>query len=500
MAEQDKNSPSYCCAAYHAMMHSWQIMQDTTGGTPKLREKGIAYLPKEPAEKEDPYFYRLRRAVFFNAVDLTLAGLVGMVFRNDPKLAENVPELIRGKEAEGEDGAAVEGQWENVDNAGTHGAVFTKELFTDAMRDGHAAILVDMPPALEEGSTFADEQAAGRRPYWVSYCADQIINWRTKVVNGQTMLDLIVFKECSKEPDGDYGEKDVTRYRVLTPGQWALFIETKGENGQKQIVPDPDNPGGPTSLTEIPVAIVYSRKKGILESQPPLIDLAYTNIAHYQKYSDFSIYMHIASRPILCRRGADPNKPVTTIGPFTVFDVATEGDVWYAETTGAALAGAAQDIKDLEERMSIMGLSLLVKRTGGPITATEEKGDQIEESSDLATAARSLKDGVELALKYHAQYLNPKADTGGNIDLGAALDVQELTPEEMTVWTNMVAAGQCDLETMWGVFEAGGKTPADFDINSLKKAVMAEKKERMTMEGEMMAKFERGPDDEDDSE
>ncbi|HVI70735.1 MAG TPA: hypothetical protein VM656_04525, partial [Pyrinomonadaceae bacterium] len=310
MADDKKNQPDYCCAAYEDMKHAWQILEDTTGGTLKLREKGVEYLPKEPAEQPDPYNYRLRRAVFFNAVDLTLGGLVGMVFRNDPKLAENVPEVIRGREAEGE-GESVEGQWENIDNAGTHGTVFCKELFTDAMRDGHAAILVDMPPALPEGSSAADEKAAGRRPYWVSYCADQIINWRTDVINGQTKLTLVVFKEETKEPDGDYGEKKVTRYRVLRPGSWELFIETKGENGEKRIVPDPDNPGGPTSLDEIPVAIVYARKKGILCSQPPLIDLALTNISHFQKYSDFSIYIHIASRPILCRKGADPNKPVT---------------------------------------------------------------------------------------------------------------------------------------------------------------------------------------------
>src|SRR5262249_46290529 len=146
--------------------------------------------------------------------------------------------------------------------------------------------------------------------------------------------------------------------------------------------------------------------------QPPLLDLALINISHYQKYNDFSIYLHLC-RPILCRKGAD-NKPITAIGPYTVFDVTTEGDVWYAEPTGAGLEPSSTDLKDLEERMSILGLSLLMKRTRGPITATEERDDQLEESSDLATAARSLKDAIELCLKFHAQYLNSKATTGGN--------------------------------------------------------------------------------------
>src|SRR5262249_31825157 len=131
------------------MKRGWQIMANTVAGTLRLRECGPEYLPPEPAEKDEHYKYRRLRAIFFNAVDRPVHGWVGMVCRNDPKLADSVPETIRGREAtDGE--AAAEGQWENIDNAGTHGSVFCKEVFSDAMRDGHAAILVDMPPPLKE--------------------------------------------------------------------------------------------------------------------------------------------------------------------------------------------------------------------------------------------------------------------------------------------------------------------------------------------------------------
>src|SRR5262249_36545332 len=156
------------------MAPDWEIMADTVAGTRRLREKGAVYLPREPAEKNEHYEYRRLRATFFNAVDRSLNGLVGMVFRNDPKLSDNVPETIRGREAT-ETRAQVEGHWENIDNAGTHGSVFCKEVFTDAMRDGHAVVLVDMPPPLPAGSTLADDRAAGRRPYWVKYKAEDVI-------------------------------------------------------------------------------------------------------------------------------------------------------------------------------------------------------------------------------------------------------------------------------------------------------------------------------------
>lgn len=266
------------------------------------------------------------------------------------------------------------------------------------------------------------------------------------------------------------------------------------------IVPDPEAPGGKTSLKEIPVAIVYGRKKGILQSQPPLLDLALINVSHYQKYSDFSIYLHIASRPILWFRNRDTNKTVEVIGPYSSIDVTADGQVAFAETTGAALEAASNDIKDLESRMSVLGLSLLVKRTGSQVTATEERGDQIQESSDLETAARSMRDVIELCLKFHAQSLDvlatgvPKATTGGNVELGASLDDLILMPEEMTFWSNAVAAGQYSVETMWDVFEKAGKNPSDFDPKREKQRIDKERKAQADLADLALRKFESGND------
>jgi hypothetical protein len=107
------------------------------------------------------------------------------------------------------------------------------------MRLGHAFIYTDMPPKLPAGATLADERAAGRMPYWVSYTAKQALNWRSKpetraitlsngatvgVPTGRRILQQITFEECSYEPDGDYGEKEVKRYRVLRPGSWELCM------------------------------------------------------------------------------------------------------------------------------------------------------------------------------------------------------------------------------------------------------------------------------------
>lgn len=500
MAEDQKNKPSYCCHAYHAMKPAWRIMADTTAGTLRLRNVDTLlnayYLPAEPAEKTDHYTYRKARAIFFNATQRTLHGLVGMVFRKEPKLGEDVPEVIRGVEAvPAKDGKEAtpkkEGEWENIDLAGTHGSVFLKEVFTNAMRDGHAAVLVDMPPALPEGSTAADEN--GRRPYWVSYRADQIVNWRTGVVDGKTVLTLIVFKEISQEPDGDYGEKSVTRYRVLRRAedgtiQWELYKEQQAPSGQVEPVFEA---GGPISLSEIPVAFAYSRKCGTAISQPPLLDLAMINIAHYQKYSDFSIYLHISSRPLLWFRNRNTNSTVEDKGPYTFFDVGENGEVAYAETTGASLEAASNDIKDLETRMAALGLSIVEGKSKPQpeSTATEEVLDHVREESELATSARSLKDLGESCLKWHVQYKQKAAKTGGSLELGATIEEMTLPPQELQAYSNMVAAKQMSLETLWAILGRSGKLPADFDADEEKTKIEADVE---VMMDRMLQEFEAG--------
>jgi hypothetical protein len=85
--------------------------------------------------------------------------------------------------------------------------------------------------------------------------------------------------------------------------------------------------------------------------------------------------------------------------------------------------------------------------------ATEIFANHVETDSDLATAARSLKDGLELALKFTAQYGDPKATSGGSVE-GLELDQLTLSAQEMQAYSGMQAAGQLSLQP-YGRFWVG---------------------------------------------
>lgn len=469
--QQEQNKPNYKSREYREMAFDWEIVEDLSAGARKMREMGTKYLPVEPAENAvKDYPIRLSRALLFNAFERTLNGLVGMVFRKEPKLSADVPEIIRGREA-AEKQSKLEGWAENIDLQGAAWTVFAKEVFTDAMKLGHAFIYADMPPKLPEGATRADELTAGRRPYWVSYTAKQALNWRSaqemravtlsngemiSVPTGRRILQQITFEECSYEPDGVYGEKEVKRYRVLKPGFWELYRETKTEKGTEYIL----DAAGESSLSEIPLAVVYGRKTGYLTSKPPLLDLALINIGHYQKYSDYSEGLRMCI-PQLCFKGADHE--IKAIGHYTFHVVRPDGDVWYAEPTGAGLEPQRHDIQDLEAQMARLGLAILAPNAPRPEkTATEVFATHVETDSDLATAARSEKDGLELALKFTTQYNDPKATSGGSVE-GLEIDQLTLTDREMEVYSGMQAAAQLSLQTFWEILGRAGRLPENFN-------------------------------------
>lgn len=418
--EDKTNQPDYHNPAYDQMSPAWQIVSDVSGGTLVMRKAAKTYLPQEPGEQDASYQRRLGRSVFFNAYSRTRDALVGMVFKSDPELDEDVPDRIK-KDSE------------NIDLAGSHFDVFAKELFTDAF-EGHAFILVDMQPKLPDGSTLADEKATGRRPFWVKYKASQALNWRTAQVNGETILTQITFEEKTTEPKGKFGQEEVCRYRVFRlEGQtvlWELYRKTKNDQGSDEIVLE--NQDTVTPLTRIPVAVVYGNRTGMLQSTPPLLDLAYLNIAHWQEYSDYRNILHVAQVPLLARIGANQEQQKVAVGVQSTVDVDVNGDVKWIEIQGKGIEAGRSELQDLEQRMALMGLSMLSQKTDSNVTATEIKSNNLQESSDLSTMARSLQDALETALGFHVQYLGMGADEGGSVKLGVAesdlvLDAQMVT-------------------------------------------------------------------------
>jgi hypothetical protein len=403
-----------------------ELVRDLDGGTPQMRKAGIKYLPKFPGEKPIAYKRRLERTFLFNGYKMARNAFVGMVFKQNPVLGDDIDPIIKK-------------HLEDIDNAGTHLDVFARELLTDAM-EGHALVLVDMEKPLPAGS-FA-KQAEGRRPYWVKYKKDQVCNKDRARINGEEVLTSITFEECATVREGRYGTQEVYQYRTLYlpilaedeygratsygPMQW--YLERLKKDGTLEQID-----GGETKLPRIPVRAIYTNKKGFLISDPCLLDLAYLTVAHWQEWSDFKTQQK-ALVPILFEKkvretsqGKDKAAPKDTgqqeetiLGPNVSYRATgAQDDLKYVQHSPDAVNISRQSLMDTEQRMSAAGLSIVAAKGDREITATEKVMDQGERVADLATIARALQDVLEELLAIHAGYLGLQdaEGDGGSIQI-----------------------------------------------------------------------------------
>lgn len=463
----DAELPSTLNATAKRQAHAVGIVRDLWGGTERLRDCGPLYLPKAEAEESDHYHIRLAGAVFFNAFRRTVSGLTGFVFAKDPVLGEDVPPQI----AE---------HWENIDSAGTHGDVFLREQFQDALQTGHNAILVEFPST--GGEQKADTEIRGEiRPYWVPIKKDNIVSWRTTTVLGKPLLSQLVLKECTMEAKGSFGDEEVTRYRVLyrTPEGivgWRLLRVVDGANGSKGVLEE--GFGTYPTQDEIPVAeVTTSGKRGLFDSDPPLMDLAYLNIAHYQERSDYAYSKHMTCVPLLGMYGFpdkdDEGKPLKIrVGPNAAVRTSNhEARVEYTTHDGQSLGEVRQSLEELKSEMGTLGLSMLAPQKRSAETAEAKRLDKQTTDSDLAVAARGLQDAVERALYFHARYL--KLEDGGSIEINRNFEATVMEPAVMQAYVQLAKELGLPLRVVLQELKQGGRIGSDEDLDELETEMMA---------------------------
>jgi hypothetical protein len=388
-----------------------ELINALLGGTQAMKDAGQTFLPKEPAEGDVNYTNRLKRTYLFNAFGRTTSYLGGQVFTQPVRLLSDVPSEIRTDEKEGYE--------EDIDLKGHNLDAFLKPVFERGIAEGVSCILVDYPSVQTTGAiSVADEKKVGLRPYWVHLPSSAIIGWKTKIENGKTVFTQLRIRETEEVSDGEYGVNQVNRIRVLYPGSWQLYEErtNKSTNQQEWF----RIASGTTTLKVIPLAVFMPGKKVTeLTAEPPLEDLAYMNLAHWQSTSDQMNILHFTRLPILFGKkiAAADKLDQIEIGPNRmIHSDSIEGDMKYVEHTGKSIAEGHLHLVDLETKMAMWGLQLLLPKTGS-ITATEKALSSGESDSTLKSWALLFKDFIEQCLYLTALYL--KKDSGGSAEVNS---------------------------------------------------------------------------------
>lgn len=382
-----------------AMMEASAPCRDLMKGGRHMRDKGEMYLPKFPQETDDDYDARLASTWLFDGVGKTIEDLSGKVFETPVQLAETNTDLD---------------MWAyNVDLQGRDLAQFARDVFDQAQASGISFIMVDAPARGE--LTRAQAQAGNFRPYFVNLSIEEIIGYKTMVIdNAPTLTQIRVMETVTEESDDEFDPAVIEQVRVLTlPVEDGRIVGTvnvrlyrKDGDEQWRIYEE-----FATGMPRIYVAACDLGRDGYMKAKPPHARLAEINLAHWRSQSDQANIMHHARAPMKYFHGysREDLEAFTEGAGYAFYSSNENAKIGVIEHSGAAIDAGRTELKDMEFQMQAMGLQLIISRTGSS-TATGDMIDEQKVNSRLGMWADNLKDTLELAFSWMAEMAGISAD------------------------------------------------------------------------------------------
>ena len=91
---------------------------------------------------------------------------------------------------------------------------------------------------------------------------------------------------------------------------------------------------GTNPLGRIPFSVAYSNRLNLLESRPPMSDIAELNLKAYQIQSDLDNQLHISAVPMLAFYGFSQAAEEVSAGPGEAIAFPPDGRAEYIEPDG----------------------------------------------------------------------------------------------------------------------------------------------------------------------
>jgi hypothetical protein len=460
--------------AYRMMQPVWDMINSLMGGTQAMRDEAQKYLPMEAAESQQGYNHRLNKTFLFNGMSRSVRTLVGKPFSEDITISEAIKDEFRE-------------YLTDADLLGNDLHNVTRQCFAVGVKKGIVHLLMEYP-SVKNRITLQDKTAQNIRPYFVVLEPDNVIGWQYVMENGRPVLTQLRILEHVVVQVGTWGEECRERVRVferiVVDGVrvvgFRLFEAVKNDRGEKMWVIVDE---GEITLPEIPLVTMYFGERiGYMLAKPPLEDLAWLNIEHWQSSSDQRNILHVARVPIWFLKGWQPTldengapKDKIIIGPDRMVRLSSpDADMKIIEHTGAAIEAGRKDLQDIEARMAVAGAELLQRRGKTETTATEESHSNKAEDSDLGAMVKATEDGITAALGFMYAWEGQEAPKGKLITISTDFGLTAQDAADLQSLLESRLKGQISHLTYLAELKRRGVLAPHTDINKELSAAKAE--------------------------
>jgi len=450
------DSPFTRTRAVLDMMKGWEIMKAVTEGTDYLRQNSEAFLPLEPREDYDAYLARVNRAVFSPFTQRLIRAATGLVLRKPITLTGDPywTEMFK---------MDVDGCKSDLDE-------YARRILMCSLTYGQSHILVDYP-APSGARSLAEERAQDRRPYWIEVDPTNLYGWRLDREANYGNLIQVRLAEKAVLPSGQFGEQVFDQIRVIEPGRYRVFRK-KEQLEEMYDVSDNSSVGefevattqkdykqvesGSFSLGEIPLVTIYSGKTDNLVSKPPLLDIAYLNLAHFQRQADLIHSLHVASQPMLVMEGYDDQTKDLAISVNYAMATQPGNKIYYVEPASSAFDAQSAEIKELQMQMATLGISTLSQQKFVAESADARRLDRVDTNSMLAMVSMELEQKLQKAFNLSAEYVGIEPP---EVKISRDFDIERLIGQDITALTSLFDQQVIDREEFRDILVQGEVLP-----------------------------------------
>lgn len=383
---------------YEHFLDRWCLVRDVIKSDAKKYIHDVDITDKARCKK-----YR-NDAILTNFTSRTKSGLLGAVFRK-----EMLIELPKSLEYLRDDATGYKMSLNKL----------AQECVGEILESGRYGLLVDYPSS-DRDLTAKQIEDMNLKARIYRYKAESIINWETRLINGNPILTLVVLLETNNKlgDDGFEWVEDIN-YRVLRleKGVYIQQIYNKDEELVSTVVPS-DAEGNPWD--EIPFLFVGAEDNDSDIDTIPLYDLAQLNIGHLKNSADYEESVHIVGQPTLIistdmsqEAFKEANPGGVKIGSRRGQNLGYGGKAEFLQANPNQLADEA--MKRKEEQAVMIGARLIAVQADRE-TAEAARMRHSGECSILSMIASNVQDALYDCCVYVVKFMGKESDIS-QIDL-----------------------------------------------------------------------------------
>lgn len=438
------------------LLPKWEMIRDCIEGAFAVKNKGDKYLVRPNSkdlsdENVERYEARLARAVFYGVTSRTHRGLIGQVFAKDPS-AEVPPTL---------DPFLLD-----VDGSGVKLDQQAKRALGLVLAHGRAGLLVDYPTVTDDKGqprpTTRQELLDGNvRPTMVLYEPWNVVNWRVAVIGSKSVLSLVVLLESYLKGDDGFEPEFAPQYRVLrlvdSKYTVELFRKEEGIWKSQGITEVQDSKGQP--MAEIPFTFIGSENNEPEPDEPPLLDMAVLNVAHYNNSADNEDSTYLTGQPTYVFAGLTEQwvskvlKGSVRVGSAAgvLLPTGASANILQADPNTMAKDG----MEHKEKQMKALGAKLVEDRSVQR-TATEAGMEEASEMSTLKSSARNVSAAYTFGLTKALLFIGETPPEDLKYELNTDLEISRMSAQDRAqLIAEWQGGGMSWKEYRWNMRRAG---------------------------------------------